>query len=164
MRLVLVILAICYVIFFACLYATMSELPARIASHFDALGRPNGWMERGSYLEFIIGMVVGLPLFVVGITAVTGRLGRGMNIPHREYWLAPERRRATVAVMMRYMVAICSVMVLFLTALHFLIVAANANPTAPRMNFPGTWALLGAIMAATGIWCWLLWRRFSRTP
>jgi uncharacterized membrane protein len=48
MRLVLVILAICYVIFFACLYATMSELPARIASHFDALGRPNGWMERGA--------------------------------------------------------------------------------------------------------------------
>jgi hypothetical protein len=162
MKLALAVLAICYVIFFGCLYATVGELPARIASHFDIAGRPNGWMDRRAYLEFTIGMAIGLPLFLIIVTRVTGRLGRGVNIPNRDYWLAPERRPATIAVLMRFIVALGAVLVLFLTGLHFLIVAANSNPAAPRMNFPGTWALLGAMLAATGLWCGLLWRRFSR--
>ncbi len=34
------------------------RLPARMATHFDALGRPNGWMNREVALIFVLGIVV----------------------------------------------------------------------------------------------------------
>lgn len=36
----------------AFLVATVDRLPEVVATHFDASGRPNGWMTRGGYLAF----------------------------------------------------------------------------------------------------------------
>ena len=44
----------------------MTQLPARIASHFGADGRADGWSTRSGYLAFGVGVgllvIVGLPL------------------------------------------------------------------------------------------------------
>ena len=56
------------VVAFVCLLAaTSADLPARIASHFDGGGRPNGWMSRSSYLTPLILALIGL--FLAGIAA-----------------------------------------------------------------------------------------------
>jgi uncharacterized membrane protein len=45
--------------------ATSGQLPSLVASHFDAAGRPNGFMSRGGYVRFMLCFAVGLPLVVV---------------------------------------------------------------------------------------------------
>lgn len=42
------------------------RLPAQLASHFNAAGRPNGWMSRGALLIFTLGLLV----FLLAIFAV----------------------------------------------------------------------------------------------
>jgi hypothetical protein len=44
------------------------RLPARLATHFNAAGQPNGWMTREAALEFGLGMTL---LFLVVFTAIS---------------------------------------------------------------------------------------------
>src|SRR5215210_4275920 len=75
-------------------------LPARVASHFDVRGRPNGWMARQEFLLFevlAIGVIFGISF---GGPALLGKVPSSMlNIPQRSYWLAPERRSQTLEFM-----------------------------------------------------------------
>jgi hypothetical protein len=157
----LAILAVAYALFFGWLVATLGDLPPRVASHFDLAGRANGWMNRDAYVVFTVGMALGLPLFMVGVTALTGRLGRGLNIPNRDYWLAPERRAATVAVVMHFVVVLAALVVLLVTALHLLIVRANHGGPAPRLSHE-IWLVLAGFLTAIIAWIVKLQRRFAR--
>jgi uncharacterized membrane protein len=70
-----------------------SKLPARIATHFDAQGVANGWMAPGDFFAFYAGILAFMLVVVVVLApASIGRLPASMiNLPNREYWLAPER-------------------------------------------------------------------------
>jgi len=75
-----------------------TRLPERVATHFDGAGNPNGWMGRDAALWFGLGMCVFLQCVFLGV----GRLIRAVpdsmiNLPDKDYWLAPERREATLA-------------------------------------------------------------------
>ena len=75
----------------------LPRLPDRLATHFGNNGRPNGWMDRDTFRWFYWIMVLGVPIFFAGITALIRVLPPSLvNIPNREYWLAPERRRETL--------------------------------------------------------------------
>jgi uncharacterized membrane protein len=160
MKLALAFLALCYAIFFTCLIATSAELPARCATHFNAAGEPNGWMTRGGYLHFICGMAAVIPLFMIVVSFVAGRFGR-LNIPHREYWLAPNRRATTVAIALRYVVVLAAMVVLLHAALHLLVVVANQDPAHPHMSFTGTWMTVAGFLVAVVAWIVALRRRFA---
>lgn len=73
-----------------------SALPARVASHFDLAGNPNAWQPKGVFVALQAGVV----LLLGTLLALNGRMMRAstdrMNLPHKEYWLAPERREATL--------------------------------------------------------------------
>jgi len=161
MKLPLFALAVAYAIFFGCLSATLGELPAWMATHFDITGKADGWMDRKGYLEFICGMAIGLPLFMVGVTLLTARLGRGLNIPNKEYWLAPERRADTVAIVLRFVIALGAMVVVLHACLHLLVVSSNRENAQPHLNGLGMTAMLVTFVAATLIWVVLLRRRFA---
>jgi uncharacterized membrane protein len=82
-----------------------SKLPARMATHFDANGLPNGWMSRDGFFAFYAGILAFMLLVVVVLApASIGRLPPSMiNLPNRDYWLAPERAAATKAKLGRLM-------------------------------------------------------------
>ena len=72
-------------------------LPERVASHFDLSGTADGWSSRrqllvviGSMVALVAGLGFGLPRLVAVLPVSL------INLPHREYWLAPERRARTV--------------------------------------------------------------------
>ena len=72
------------------------RLPPRVATHFDASGNPDGWMTRDSALVTYIGIVALLAIVFVGIGPLIRRFPADMvNVPDKEYWLAPERREET---------------------------------------------------------------------
>lgn len=81
-------------------------LPERMASHFASDGTPNGWQPKEIFL-LLMGMVAGVTA-IIGFLApalIAGRPASQINLPNKEYWLAPERRAATmqfVAAQMRW--------------------------------------------------------------
>lgn len=97
-----------------------AHLPAQVATRFNYAGQPTGWMPR----ETLLVLQLGLILFVGGLLEGIVRLNRripdeGFNIPHRDYWLHPERRPATVAWIGNLVrIAGCGVLTLFLFLFH----------------------------------------------
>src|SRR5258708_39905629 len=75
--------------------ATSGTLPEQVASHFASGGAANGWMSREAYVLIVLAMATLLPLFIVAMMARLPRMNpRRIRLPHRDYWLPPERRGA----------------------------------------------------------------------
>ncbi|MBX3417048.1 MAG: DUF1648 domain-containing protein [Pirellulaceae bacterium] len=73
------------------------QLPENIATHFDEHGLPNGLLSKPTAVMLSAGLVTLLPLFFVGISVVIRWMPTStINLPNREYWLAPERRDAAM--------------------------------------------------------------------
>jgi hypothetical protein len=156
-------LTICYVLFFTCVIASYSALPAKVASHFDLAGQPNGWMSRDSCVDFTLGLGIVVPAFIIVIMGGAGRIPVSfINLPHRDYWLAPERRRAALAVLRRYSLWLSCLLVLFVTGLHWLIVQANRQGQGPHLSGIGISVIAGGFVIGTGVWTVLLLRHFSK--
>jgi hypothetical protein len=79
-------------------YHLRSVLPERVASHFNAAGHPNGWMARDGFVIFYVGMVLLLAFVFLLVSLIIGRVPPELvNLPNKNYWLAPERRAETAA-------------------------------------------------------------------
>jgi hypothetical protein len=84
-----------------------SKLPDPIPSHFDAAGHVNGEMSLfGFYALMIILQVVMLVLFPVLGAFLKVIPNSFINVPNKDYWLAPERRDSTLLFNSTYLVAI----------------------------------------------------------
>src|SRR5664279_3490148 len=78
-------------------WLTSGELPPVVASHFGPGGTANGFMGKGMYIAVMLAVVVAVPALV----GMSGQLVRVLpvqlvNLPNKQYWLAPERRAATI--------------------------------------------------------------------
>jgi len=73
------------------------RLPDTIASHFDRAGVADDWSSPAGFFAVVLLVVMlNLVVFVaVPRLIMVGRLR--VNLPHRDYWLTPERRGETLA-------------------------------------------------------------------
>lgn len=148
----------------AFVWLTAASLPATVASHFAAAGNANGFMSHGQYLGLTLAFVVGLPaLLVVGSHFAIGAPGARINLPNRDYWLAPERRDETVAFLRAAMARFGTVLVVFLCYVHWLVVRANAVQP-PRLSAGGIIGGLVAFVVFALLWTRWLLRRFRNRP
>ena len=155
-------LVISYALFFGYLAETYRVLPAKVASHFDAHGRPNGWMSRTADAEILTAVAILVPGIVIGGMGGAGRIPVSfVNLPHREYWLAPERRGAALAVLLKYALWFAALNVLFLAGVQALIVEANL-PTPHNLDLHRLACGVIAYLVCTAIWTILLLSRFSK--
>lgn len=74
------------------------RLPEQVPSHFGASGAANSWAPK----EFFVGLYVGAValiavLFLVNAYALQAMPDARINLPNKDYWLAPERRAETFA-------------------------------------------------------------------
>ncbi len=75
-----------------------SALPQRVASHFNNAGQPDGWMSRDAHTLSQVGITLFIALLFFTLAMFLPRLpDRFINLPHRDYWLAPTRRGETFA-------------------------------------------------------------------
>jgi F0F1-type ATP synthase membrane subunit c/vacuolar-type H+-ATPase subunit K len=139
---------------------TTLELPTHVASHFGAGNVANDSMDRLSYLVLMLGLAVGLPvLLVVAFSRMPRALERKLNIPHRDYWLAPARRQRTLAFLGAHVCWLGTLLAAFLTGIHFVLVAANtAQP--PRLPAQPFVTLLVLFFCAMALWVFALVARF----
>ena len=144
----------------ALLLATVGALPDRIPTHFGGGGVPNAWMTRGGYTLFMFAFVLGLPLLVACAVGVLPRLvPRLVNLPNRDYWLAPERRDASLAFLGRHACWLGCMMTLMGAGAHVLILRASAA-TPPRLENGLFLWLLGVFFVAMAVWIVAIFRRF----
>lgn len=137
------------------------NLPEKVAAHFNASGEPDNWTSKRGYLVFQIILLLftaavsfGLPLLLKKLPA------SAINIPHKAYWLAPERRNATFSILQKrfewFGVGLCALMI-------------SINQLAIRANLldqnlsPASWYVLGAFLLFVVIWSVKLCREFNIT-
>lgn len=137
-------------VLFALLHAWQLSgvLPERVASHFDAEGRANGWMPReaflGTYL-FVVALI-GVVFLAVGfLERVPDSL---INLPRKEFWLDPVRRASTFAWLRGWNHLFGALTVVLIVGIMRL--AARVNLGLAVTLGDGAWVLLVLYAAAAG--------------
>ena len=162
-RLAWICFAGCVGIAAAYIAATTGQLPAYVASHFGASNAPNGWMTRDGYLAFMLAFAVVLPVFIAAMIGLLPRArSKSINIPHKDYWLDPQRRAATLNALSAHGAWFGSLVALFVAAIHYVVLVANRS-TPPQLPADIFWMLLVGFVAAIVLWAGALWLRF-RNP
>jgi uncharacterized membrane protein len=138
-------------------------MPETMASHFDGAGRPNGFQSRGAFFA-LTGVML---LVVVGVFAGLASLLRRLpaswvNLPHREFWLAPERRESTVDFIGQQMEWYGVATLLLLLLVVQAAIEANLTPE-PRLDSGSMWVLLGLYFLYVAVWLVRFLRHF-RVP
>ncbi len=117
-------------------------MPATIASHFDSSGIPNGWAGKFSFFALYLSI-----LFFLGIVFLylpkrsVKRSQFGMNLPNRDYWLAPDHIEQTRQFLMRQMLIMGNVHVLLALTVIQLVIMANFIPD-PVLDTRIFWVLI----------------------
>jgi uncharacterized membrane protein len=142
---------------------TTDQLPAQLASHFAAGGAATGWMSRRGYLLLMLVFAVVMPLTIVASMSLLPRVSdKAINIPDPDFWLAPARREATFGFLTAHACWLGSLMIVFITGIHFLLIEANATQP-PRLPVQPFLTLLVAFLVGIGTWAATLVRHFRRT-
>ena len=148
---------------FLFVYYTSGSLPEVVASHFNREGVATGFLRRAIYLRITFGMVLLPPIFLVVLPRLSLRNPKvRINVPNRDYWLAPKRRERTVAIIAQQCTYFGVMLLLFLCYAHWLVVRANAI-VPPRLSSGWILAGLAVFLGFTVRWATRMIGRFRRT-
>jgi len=138
--------------------------PPRLAVHFSLVGEPDVWMERLKFIVIASSTSFMVPPFVVACVGVMPRvLPIGMvNVPNREYWLAPEHREATLRRLMYFALWLGCLVQAFLIAINVTIVRGNPQVGPPSPFLQHAVPVAAAFGGALLIWGVMLSRSFSK--
>jgi uncharacterized membrane protein len=153
-----------FLVFVACaavfVWHTSDGLPPLVASHFGTSGTANGFMPRTFYVRFMLALVLGLPTIMTFVTwRALGSSNARINLPNRDYWLAPERRAETIAFLRTALLWLGVLLVAFLCFAHWLVVLANRTHPALLVE-PWFFGGLGGFVIAVFIWLMVLLGHF----
>jgi uncharacterized membrane protein len=137
-------------------------LPPRLATHFDASGRANGWSSQAGLRTVIAALVVIFAALFAGTGLLRRIPDRFMNLPNKGYWFAPDRRDQALAFICDWMRWFL-VMVMSLLALVIGMVLRANLVTPPHMPDSILWFLL-AYLATSVVMVVVLVRRFRAPP
>ncbi len=155
-----VAVAIAYVI---STYAFASGLPNYVATHFDSTGRPNGGMTREGLIHFDLAMGLGCQVFVSLVCYVARYLPRKMlNVPHPDYWRAPENFPTACANVFRHSLWLGSVLALWMILINYEVAQAN-RALPPRLDTSAFLVAMVTFGVMLMVWVISMWRTF-RVP
>lgn len=129
------------------------QLPDTVASHFNARGEADATTSKTAHTALMISLQTGLVVMFLGFTFGLRHLPPTLiNLPHKEYWLAPERRGRTYERMG------CSLLMIAIGTQIFF-VAINQIVTLYNLGVPATqwfWVVFGIYMVFVIGYCiWL---------
>jgi uncharacterized membrane protein len=127
-KLVFVAIAILAAIYF---WSNYAQLPEVVASHFNARGVANGWQTKSTFLTFFAGAVALASFLAFGVPFLISKMPVELiNLPHKEYWLAPARLDETMALLAgSFAWFSCGVLLVVTTAVNYAI-GRNLHPEA----------------------------------
>ncbi len=135
-------------------------LPDRVAVHFASDGRPDGWgSQRQQAAVMTVVHVLIFALLWSGPALVVRLPPRWVNLPHREYWLRPERKAQTRKLLERLLGRFGSVLLLLHVILGVLVLRANLRRP-PWLEVRLLYIALAAFALYTVGWLVTFWRAF----
>jgi len=139
---------------------SLAILPERVAIHFGTGGLPNGWATN---LTSTLGMM-GFHILLFCILYFSPRLiaavpSKWISLPHRDYWLTPERRPQTIEKFRRYLWQFGAAVFGFMLCAGLLTVHANLSVPI-RLNERLFLIALGGFLVYTAYWTIALLRTF----
>jgi uncharacterized membrane protein len=138
-------------------------LPARVASEFDLSGEPKSWMAKGTFMIFNATLLFVLPIFVIAMGWICTKLPKWMiDLPNKDYWLAPEQKAETSASIFSFMLWLACGIELFLTLILWTVYRANLGH--PEIMRQTPLYLLGAFLAFLTGWSIRFYRKFRKVP
>jgi uncharacterized membrane protein len=140
------------------------QMPQRMASHFAADGHVNGWQSREAF--FVLMQLVYSTSAVVCFLAprqIAANSNARINLPHRDYWLAPERRAQTMRAISATMAWFGCGILFVLICGTFLALQANLAPY-HRFNSETMIIVLGGFLVGLLGLLVRLVRHFQRVP
>ncbi len=133
------------------------QLPQQVPLHFGAAGQPDNWGTKQELVGWLLAAVVIVVTLLVPAVGLIKVLPASLiNLPHRDYWLAPEREATTRRELLHRMGWFACATIVFLGFLfHSSLHAAFRQP--PGMDSP--LAGLVAYLGFVGLWLGeMLWR------
>jgi len=145
-------------------WSNYAQLPDVVASHFNARGMPNGWQTKSVFFAFSAGAVAIAAFLTFGIPAIFSKMPMSLiSLPHKEYWLAPERRAETLAFLDRSFAWFgCAVLLVVTTAVNYAI-GRNLHPGA-QLDPPVLIYVFGGFFVSTILWAIRLLTHFAQIP
>ncbi|RMD92385.1 MAG: DUF1648 domain-containing protein [Calditrichaeota bacterium] len=139
------------------------HLPQRMAVHFNAAGHANGWASKEGFVAIYLGTLLVLTAMFVGLARGLRKLPASLiNLPNKVYWLAPERREATLTSLANWLQWMGIATLLFVMLIFHLTLMANLQP---QPVLPRTfWPAFTGYLIFVAIWVVLLYRRFNKPP
>jgi len=139
-----------------------NSAPSRVASHFDAAGRPNAWSSRDELFIMQVGVTLLIAALFIGIPALLKSTPASLiNLPNKSYWLAPERREETMDRLASSLeVFACATVLLLIVVFELTSLASRGGSLATNYFLPA----LVAYLVFTAGWTVALIRTFANVP
>jgi uncharacterized membrane protein len=135
-------------------------LPDRVASHFNASGRPDAWSDKGVFVKIYLFAVALVAIMFSGIGPALRRTPDSLiNLPHKDYWLSPGRRQETLDTLSRQFLWFGSATLLLLLDIFHQSFRVHLGKT-PGLEHP--LASIGVYVAFSVLWTVALIRKFKR--
>jgi len=140
------------------------RIPEVLGAHFARGGFVNGWQTNTAFFSAELAMIVLATVVSFGIPRIISAVPvLQTNLPHKEYWLAPERRENTLAYIQVWSAWFGCGLLVFLLFVMELVFRANLRTPAQLDNAAFIPALLAFVAFDTMLVLRLI-LHFSRTP
>ena len=151
---------LCYVANVILALVSLAILPERVAIHFGWGGIPDNWGPNTVNTLFLIGLqtVLFLALYFSPRMAVIIP-AKFVNLPHKEFWLAPENRDRFQAKFSAFVHRFGAALFAFLFAVGLLSIQANLSQPVRLQERP-LFVLLALFLAYTLAWVIVFFRGF----
>ncbi|MFQ5602460.1 MAG: DUF1648 domain-containing protein [bacterium] len=139
-----------------------SFLPEEVATHFNAAGLPDSWSSKTTLVGIYAGVAVLTFLTFWGLTYLLPRLSHSfINLPRKEYWLAAERKQATLKLICDRLQYLGMATLVFLGVIFHLTFRVNLA-VAERLQH--VWWITGSYLGVTFLWIISLVKKFNKIP
>lgn len=146
-KLIFVLLMLYAAVHFTAVYP---QLPSVVASHFDGRGVPNGWQPKQAFFQVLV--VVSVLVAVIGFAIpkiITFLPPQLINLPNKNYWLAPERLAETMAFLNGHSAWFGCALFLFNILVFDYAIQINLNPQHPPSPNRFWYVLAGFLVFVT---------------
>ncbi len=156
---VFAVLAVGAAIYFSTYYAQMPDV---VASHFNGRGVPNGWQTKPSFFGLLAAVSVLIAIIGFGIPRIIASVPPQLiNLPNKQYWLAPEHLAETMAFLNAYFAWFgCAVFLIMILTFDYAI-QSNLHPD-HRPDVSRMWYILAGFLVFMAVWLARMFARFSR--
>ena len=139
------------------------RLPEIVASHFGITGIVNGWQTKTAFFAIELTIILVATVISFGVPRLIEAMPVSLiNLPHKEFWLGPERREDTLSYLRAWSASFGCGLLAFLLFVMELAYRANLRTPPQFNNAAFVPALLVFVIFDTLALVWLI-LHFSRT-